>query len=673
MGIGGSSSTVLTASAGTTPDPTAGPSPSPGGSSSGSGSSSSGSGKSSGSSGSSGSSSGSKPGTGSGGSAATGPGKSSAPTQVPPANPNGSADGAGSGSVAWYDIPGQVEQAIDTWFGDLVKSALTPVLTLLGELVLATPNLLGGRVSQIWEVTLGIADAVFGLFVVIGGIVVMTHDSVQTRYGLKQILPRLFFGFIAANTSLLLINQVLSFGNAITLAVWSTPVSGAGIGNQLLGYIMSSIFLPDGVTQIFMILFGLVLAVLALAVLFSFALRTAGLLLLTVLAPLMLLCHALPGLDAAAQLWWRALGAILAIQILQATVLMLMLQVFFDPDSNVLGVPTAAGLVDLLVCGALFVILLKIPNWVMRMLLGRAPRSTAMSLLRTAAVAAVGTAIGVPGIGSTRMLASRLVGKAASSRLGTGPAQIRSVGQVRLARPPRVGAAKPNFGTAHGRPTASGQGVLFPLPPGARTKPTAVSVPPDSSSEPASAASAGWVQAPLFADPDRFGSAHGRPGPGGQKALFPIPHGARRPARASGSPASAPAAGLEHAPDSGRGWVQPGLFPAAAPGPIWGRQPALFPVPDGTQRARPTARPAPTPKPIPAASPGPRFVQPGLFPPDGRLPAPPVPRSAGTAPRVAGRVPPAPPEPVARMVPVRMTAPAPPGRGRKRGRPKGGA
>ena len=303
------------------------------------------------------------------------------------------------------DIPGQVEQAVDGWFGDLVKSALTPIIErLLGELVLATPNLTG-PVSHIWEITLGIADTVFVLFAMVGGLIVMTRDSIQTRYGLKEILPRLDVQVHrrehAACRSFGKVTHRRQRGHPRRVRN-SGPLSGAGIGNQLLGYILTSIFLPDGVTQIFTVLVGLVLAVLALAVVFSFALRTAATAAVYVRSwpGSMLLCHALPGHrrdrpTVVGALRPRSLGIRV---LLQATVLMLFLQVFFDPDSNVLGVPTASGIVDLLVCGALFVILLKIPNWVMRMVLGRSPRSTVSSLLRTAAMAAAGSAIGVPGV-----------------------------------------------------------------------------------------------------------------------------------------------------------------------------------------------------------------------------------------------------------------------------------
>ena len=577
--------------------------------------------------------------------------------------------GSGSGSgPALTDIPGQIEQAIDGWFGNLVKSALTPVLSLFGELALATPNLTGGQITQIWEMTLGIADACFVLFAVIGGVIVMTRDTVQSRYGLKQILPRLVFAFIAANTSLLLINQILTFGNALTLAVWNTPVSGAGIGNQLLGYIMASIFVPDGVTQIFMILFGLVLAVMALAVVFSFALRTAALLLLTILAGPMLLCHALPGLDEVAKLWWRALAAVLAIEFLQAAVLMLMLQVFFDPNSNVLGVPTAAGIVDLLVCGALFVILLKIPNWVMRMVLGRSPRSSTMGLVRAAATAAIGTAIGVPGVTSARSLAGRLAGKASSASLTTIPPGPRP----KAPRPPRaarVKAARPNYGSAHGRPARGGQGVLFTPPSGARVRrPPAPGGPVEPAETGASPTSGpGWIQPALFPKSE--------PGPltrGSQLALFPLPHEARTPRPV------APAQAVEGhepspSPTSGPGWIQPALFPRTEPGPLTrGRQLALFPLPHGARTPRLAApRPVPrtaSPVSLPSATPRLRAVQPGLFPRTGVVPDPPVPRPVGKAPSVAPAPAPAPARaavrpaaaPVARLVPVRLAAPAPP-------------
>jgi hypothetical protein len=589
-------------------------------------------------------------GSGSGGSGSSkggGSGNLPAPQPMPsPPAPTGS-------GPAWWDIPGQVEQAIDTWFGDLVKAALTPILGLIGSTVLSTPDTTGGRTADLWTATLVIANTCYVLFAIIGGVLVMTHETVQTRYNLAQIAPRLVVGIIAANTSLLLIRQLLTFTNALTQAVWGQPLDPAGIGNKLTGYIIDSIFVPDGITQIFLVLFGLVLAVMAGAVLLSFGLRVAALMLLTVSAPLFLSCHALPGVDAAAKLWWRCLAAVFGIQILQALTLMLCLQVFFDPHGDVFGVPTASGLTDLLVCACLFVILLKIPGWVLRVALGRQPRTGAMSLLKTAAAAAIGTAIGVPGVTSTRTLAGRVTGRALRGHLGpgggaggatgsggTGP---RTPGGPRPPRPPRPGTAtprpgRPNFGAARGRPTRGGQLPLFPLPPGARHQPAGVANPalPSPGSAPA-------------------GPSAGSPQSGG------------------GMPSPMP------------GWVQPALFPTIAPGPIGrGRQLPLFPIPPGARVPRSPVSAAPEPPPAALTS-GPGWRQQALFPPTGRAPAPPPPlHTLGRARQLplfrvpADRrvprtpTPPPPPAPVSpdtsrsrqlalfpRTVPVRLPGPTP--------------
>ena len=626
------------------------------------------------------------PGNGAGsgpGSGGSGSSKGGGSGRLPAPQPMPSAPSATGSGPAWWDIPGQVEKAIDTWFGDLVKAALTPIMDLIGKTVLSTPDTTGGRTAQLWTATLVIANACYVLFAIVGGLIVMTHETVQTRYAFAQIAPRLVVGIIAANTSLLLIRQLLIFANALTQALWGQPLDPAGIGNKLTGYIIDSIFVPGGITQIFMVLFGLVLAVMAGAVLLSFGLRVAALMLLTVSAPLFLSCHALPGVDAAARLWWRCLAAVFGIQILQALTLMLCLQVFFDPHGDIFGVPTTSGLTDLLVCACLFLILLKIPGWVLRVALGRQPRTGAMGLLKTAAAAAIGTAIGVPGVTSARALAGRMTGRAlrahlgpgsgASGATGAGGTSPRTPGGPRPPRPPRPSTAaprtgRPNVGTARGRPTRGGQLPLFPLPPGARQQPasaanraaTGAGSPPAAPSGRSAAAGGampspmpGWVQPPLFP-----ATPSGRVGRGRQLPLFPIPPGARAP-RNPAPGASAPGAGT---PSSGPGWRQPALFPPSGrlpepPPPLsalgHARQLPLFRVPADRRVPRtPTSPPSSPPLPRNTS----RYQQLALFPRTA-----PRPQSTPNPASPTGRAPRAetPPTVVPRTVPVRLPGPAP--------------
>ena len=484
------------------------------------------------------------------------------PLPAPPAYPLGADSGP-----SWYDIPGQVEAAINGWLGNLTKAVLTPVLAMIGQSVLATPDLTGGRIEQLWDVTVGLTDCCFVLLVIVGGMLVMGYETVQTRWAAKAIGGRLLFAFLAANCSLLIVRQLLSLVNALTAAIFAQDVSAAGIGAKLTGAIIDSVFLPGSVTNIFMVLLGLVLAVLSVAVLCSFILRTVCLLLLVVVAPLILACHALPMLDSAARLWWRAVGAVFAIQILQSMTLMLMIQVFFDPAADVFGLPTASGLMDLLVSCALFTILLKIPAWARHAALGRGSSGGGLvrTVVRAATFAAAGSALGVGPASSVRHLAGRVVGRNVARRLGPGP----TAGAVR--------SPSPALSTARlGAPINGRNG--------------------------------------LEVDPDKEFPGDRDQIPG-QLALFPVPRGARVMARKGTQP------GPEPAPSSGPGVYsgQLALFPQPVTG--YGKQQPLFKVPrewrtTETRRAS-TAEHPPTP---PAAKKaGPRFSQPGLFSPSGEL------------------------------------------------------
>ena len=275
--------------------------------------------------------------------------------------PGGQVNVGTESKPAWWDIPGRVRYGIDSWFRGLVTDALNPMLDLVGKTVLATPQVAGqGEVGQIWLISLGIADGLFVLFLLAAGALLMTNETLHSRYALKDALPRIAFGAIAANASLSLSGQLIAFANALSSGFLAGGVDPAQASVQLKDFILGAV----AGSGIFVILLGLVAAALAVVLLILFIVRATVVLILIAGAPVMLITHALPQTDGLARLWWRGMTAALGVQVAQALVLATAVRVFFNSGGRAaLGLSVTGNLIDLLVCLCLFWILIRIPFW----------------------------------------------------------------------------------------------------------------------------------------------------------------------------------------------------------------------------------------------------------------------------------------------------------------------
>jgi len=296
-------------------------------------------------------------------------------TQALPPPPGGAGPAPdGSAQPGLFDISGHVEAAIDNWFRDLVTSALSPVLDLLGHSVLATPNVADqGRVREIWALSLGIANAAYVLLVLAGGAIVMGHETLQTRYSAKEIAPRLVLGAVAANASLSLAGWAISVANSLSGALLGQGVDPA----RALATLDGSVLGPIHTGGIFVILLGLAAAVLGVVLVATYIVRVALVVVLVAGAPLALAAHGLPQTEGLARLWWRAATACLAVQVGQSLVLVTAVRVFFGSGGPALFGPSSGGtVVDLLVAACLFWVLVRIPTWAAHSVFG-AQRTTA--------------------------------------------------------------------------------------------------------------------------------------------------------------------------------------------------------------------------------------------------------------------------------------------------------
>ncbi len=383
---------------------------------------------------------------------------------------------AGSGGCGFFNFGCQVGHAIDSWFADLVKSAINPLFALLGQTLLSTPQVGGfGTVRGLWTGSLVIADTCYVLLVLAGGLIVMGHQTVQVSYAVKDIAPRLVVGFIAANLSLLLAGKAIAFADGMSAALAGQGLDPAAAGAMLRSLIERVI----GEGSMFFILLALFAVALVLVLTIIYVARLMLTVVLIAMAPLALACHALPQTEGFARWWWRAFAGILLIQSAQALVLVAAMRVFFTEQWAPLIVGplggdagTAAFEGVQLLC--LLYILIRIPFWIYRRVWSPGGRSPLRSAVRFVFAAAVLRRI-TPALSGRGGGAARAGARHAGS--GTGPGTRPSARPLPPGGPPRSSPGASPGGPRGGGPGAPGggpsSGPHAPPNPGHRPSPGA--------------------------------------------------------------------------------------------------------------------------------------------------------------------------------------------------------
>jgi hypothetical protein len=286
----------------------------------------------------------------------------------------------------FFDVACQVGQAIghaiDSWFAGLVTAAVNPLFGLLGQTLLSTPQVGGiGTVRSLWSASAAIADACYVLLVLIGGIIVMSHQTLQTSYAVKDIAPRLVVGFVAANLSLLLAGKAIGFADAMSAAIAGQGLDPAAAG-QILRNLIYNVLASGSIFFILLAVFAVALVVILTVI---YVARLMVTVLLIAMAPLALACHALPQTEGAARWWWRAFGGVLAIQAAQALVLVASARIFFSDGWAALIAGRLAGHAAATTLNAVQLIcvlylLVRIPFWISRRVwhFGPSPARTAV-------------------------------------------------------------------------------------------------------------------------------------------------------------------------------------------------------------------------------------------------------------------------------------------------------
>ncbi|GIJ64884.1 hypothetical protein [Virgisporangium aurantiacum] len=287
-----------------------------------------------------------------------------------------------------------------------------------------------------------LVDVTFAVAILTAGALVMGHGTVQTRYGVGELAPRLVIGFIAANFAIPICRTLIDSANAITEALTVGDLSTPQTVAQLQDLIGAA--LGDQTNGLLALIAATMLAVLTAMLLATWLIRIGLLVVLVGIAPIALACHATPFTDPAARLWWRAVLGTLATVVLQVLALSTTMMIFLDPRTNndALGVPQdPTGTIRLFIVVCLLWVTIRIPGLMRRYVTrgGSGPNVVGM-VLRMVTIQRVTGLLRLPVTGRA---AAGAAGRAASATAGRAGAGAAGAAATRLPR--QLGPAGPSM------------------------------------------------------------------------------------------------------------------------------------------------------------------------------------------------------------------------------------
>ena len=285
------------------------------------------------------------------------------------------------------DITSQVIDAINGWLQSLAAHLLRPALAAADQLLFQTPAFDSiPEVGRSWGLVRDVTDGLFVLALLAAGLLVMASGTLESRYSAKALIPRIVLAAIAANASLALCGGLIKLDNALV-----TGVVGPNPGTTAFGQLASMVQSPHASDQVVGSLVGLAAAVLAILLVALYIGRDIVLLIAIVLSPLALATYALPQTDEIARIWWRVFSALLFVQVIQAIMIKVGIELLRHTDW--LGGPIS-DLVSGLVLITLLFLLFKLPfaayHWAFRHPLSQSP--VVQSAVTTARVIAAAVA-----------------------------------------------------------------------------------------------------------------------------------------------------------------------------------------------------------------------------------------------------------------------------------------
>lgn len=254
-----------------------------------------------------------------------------------------------------------------SWLAERVTDLLGGLLAFLTSFIFVSPDVtVLPQVASIAGKSALVVNACFILVIIAVGVAAMVGGSVEMRYGLKELIPRLVVGFVLSAFAVPLTGVLIDVANALTVSMVGVSAPTTEAVTFVRARVASA--MTDQASGLLMVIIGLLIVVLMFMLVGTWLVRIGVLVVLAGVAPVALACYATPWTQGAAQLWWRSLLGCLATPTLQAVAFSTGINLLIDPASNLpilLGVPGSDG-VNLLFVIVVLWVTVKIPGMVRR-------------------------------------------------------------------------------------------------------------------------------------------------------------------------------------------------------------------------------------------------------------------------------------------------------------------
>jgi hypothetical protein len=249
------------------------------------------------------------------------------------------------------------------WLAERLQDLLGGLLAYLTSGMFLSPDVtVLPQVQTIAGKSALVVNACFILAILTVGIATMVGGSVEMRYGIKDLIPRLVVGLVASNFAVPLCSVVIDIANALTVSMVGTAAPTTEAVTMARTHVAAA--LSDPATALVALIIGLLIVGLMFTLVTGWIVRVGVLVILAGLAPVALACYATPWTQGAAQLWWRALLGCLGAATLQAIAFSTGIQLLIDPDASLpilLGLP-GSDILNLLLVAVMLWVTIKIPG-----------------------------------------------------------------------------------------------------------------------------------------------------------------------------------------------------------------------------------------------------------------------------------------------------------------------